>query len=442
MAITAAGVGSGLDIEGIVSQLMVLERQPLQAMQRRESEYRAELSDYGRLKSAISSFESAMEGLSSLDKFKVFSTQSSDTAVLTASADSTAASGVFSVDVNRLAQNHKMATTEHASGATFGADGDTLGITVDGETMNVNFTGAMSLTEIRDAINDAGDNPGVSASILNTGGGNQRLILTSGESGAAQQMSLNYTGSISGNPFGFANANRDDQDQVINDLNLLDAELVIDGFTVTNASNNASGIIDGLTLELKQTGSADLSVDRDNAEITSSVQKFVDAYNSLVGTIDSLQSGNLSGDSNLRTIEGQLRSVFNTAPQGIESSFSTLSELGIATEKDGKLSLDSEELSDALEADFSGVAQLFANDDQGYAFRFAALADNLLDENGVIDSREDSLNTRIDDSEERQENFEARLELTEQSLRSQYSALDTLLGQLQTTSNFLFQQLG
>ncbi len=442
MAITAAGVGSGLDIEGIVSQLMVLERQPLQSMQRRESEYRAELSAYGRLKSAISSFESAMDGLSTQDEFKVFSAGSSDTDVLTASADATAANGVFSIDVNRLAQHHKLATTEHADTATFGADGDSLGITVDGESMSVDFTGAMSLGEIRDAINAAGDNPGVSASILNTGGGNQRLILTSNESGEAQQIGMSYTGSISGNPFGFDNANRDELGQVINDLSKLDAEMEIDGFTVTNGSNNVSDTIEGLTLELKQTGSTNLNVDRDNAAITKSVQGFVDAYNSLVSTIDDLQAGDLSGDSNLRTIESQLRGVMNASPGGIDSSFSILSEVGIATERDGKLSFDSSQLSGALEADFTGVAELFANDDQGYAFRFAALAENLQEDDGVIDSREDSLNTRIEDTELRQENFEARMELTEQSLRSQYAALDSLLGQMQSTSNFLFQQLG
>ncbi len=442
MAITAAGVGSGLDIEGIVSQLMVLERQPLQAMQRRESEHRADLSAYGRLKSAVSSFESAMEGLSSEDKFKIFSTQSSDTDVLAASADDTAASGVFSIDVTRLAQHHKVSSTEHNAGASFGADGDSLSISIGGEGMSVDFTAAMGLEEIRDAINMADDNPGLSASILNTGGGKQRLILTSRESGADQQMSLSYTGGIAGNPFGFASANRDAEGLLIADLDNLDAEMSIDGFSVTSGSNSVSDVIDGLTLELKQTGSANLNVDRDDSAITSSVQRFVDAYNSLVGTIDSLQEGALSGDGNLRSIEGQLRSVMNTAPQGIDSSFSILGEVGISTERDGKLSFDSSKLADALEADFSGVAELFANDDQGYAFRFAALAENLQGENGVIDTREDGLNSRIDDIELRQDNFEARMELTEQSLRSRYAALDSLLGSLQSTSSFLFQQLG
>jgi flagellar hook-associated protein 2 len=442
MAITAAGVGSGLDVEGIISQLMVLERQPLERLQTREQEYRAELSAYGRLKSAISSFEGAMEGLSDLDKFKQFTTQSSDSDVLTASADSTAAGGVFSIDVNRLAQHHKMASDELSESATLGTAGDSIDIEIDGESMSVDFSAAMTLGEIRDAINADEDNPGLSASILNTGGGNQRLILTSDESGGDQAMTLTFNGSISGNPFGLANANRDDANDIINDMNLLDAELAVDSFTVTSGSNRVEDVIEGLTLELKETGSAELSIERDTGSIADSVQKFVDTYNNLLSTVDSLQAGDLSGDFNLRNIESQLRDVLNTSPEGIDSSFGILGELGISTQRDGKLSLDSSELEDALATDFNGVAELFANDDQGYAFRFATLAENLQSDDGVIDAREDSLNSSIEDIEKRQEDFESRLELTEQSLRSRYAALDTLLGQLQSTSSFLFQQLG
>ena len=204
MAITAAGVGSGLDIEGIVSQLMQLERRPLEVLEQRESDTREELSAYGRLKSAISTFKSAMDGLSDVEEFQVYAATSSDQEVLSAAADSGAAKGVFSIDVQRLAQNHKVSSGEFADSTEFGTAGDTLSISVGSETMELGFGGSVTLAELRDAINDADDNPGVTASILNTGGGNQRLILTSQESGAENQMSLAYSGSISGNPFGFA----------------------------------------------------------------------------------------------------------------------------------------------------------------------------------------------------------------------------------------------
>jgi flagellar hook-associated protein 2 len=442
MGITAAGVGSGLDIEGIVSQLMRLERRPLDALEQKESDTRDELSAYGRLKSAISTFQSAMDGLSDVEKFQIYKVDSTDEEVLSATANSSAANGMFSIDIQRLAQNHKVSSGEFADTATFGSAGDVLSIGIGDDTVDITFGGAVTLAELRDAINDADDNPGVTASLLNTGGGNQRLILTSQESGAENQMSLDYSGSIAGNPFGFATANRDELGDPLANLGLLDAAFTVDGFDVTSASNNASGVVDGLTLDLKQLGTADIVIERDTASITASMQKFVDAYNSLQNTIKSLSDGDLSGDGLLRSVQGQLRSVMNTAPAGLDSSFVSLGELGVATEKDGGLSFDANVFKDALAADFSGVAQLLANDDQGYAFRFSALADELQDNDGLIDTREDSLNDRLSDLSDRQEDWEYRLELIEKRMRSQYSALDTLVGQLQSTSQFLFQQLG
>ena len=106
MAITAAGVGSGLDINGIISQLMALEREPVRKLQIDNREYDAQLSAYGKLSSAVSSFETAMENLGSVDKFKVFSAVSSDDETLTASASSSAAAGIYNVEVTRLALNH------------------------------------------------------------------------------------------------------------------------------------------------------------------------------------------------------------------------------------------------------------------------------------------------------------------------------------------------
>ncbi len=447
MAITASGVGSGLDIENIVSQLMTLERQPLVALQRKESEYQAQLSSYGRLKSAISTFKDAMGELGDVEKFKVFSSASSDEDVATATTTSAAAGGIYDIEVMRLAQNHKLGSEEFASTETFGGrrNNDALTITVGGDDLTIDLSTAMTLSEIRDAINSDDSNPGVTASLLNTGGGNQRLILTADESGYDQRLELSFGGRIRSGTFDFESINRDPDGNVIDDgdLDQLDALFTVDGFEITTDSNKADGIVDGITFELNQIGTTTLKIDRDTEAIKESAQALVDAYNQVDDTIRSLRNGNLGGDSTLRSIQRQMRNLLNTPPDGLSGIYSALSEVGIKTNAEtGELEFTASDFEDALSEDFNGVAQLFANDDQGYAFRYAALADSMLDEDGLVDAREEGLNDRIDDVKDGQSRMELRLELKEKALRSQFAALDSLISQLNSTGNFLFQQLG
>jgi flagellar hook-associated protein 2 len=420
---------------------MTLERQPLVALQRRESDTRAQISAYGTLKSAVSGFRDAMEDLSSLDAFRVFQADSSDEEVMTASADGDAANGIYNVDVTRLAQNHKMGSDAFAEGATFGGGaGDSLTLTVDGASSVIDLSEARSLSGIRDQINSASDNPGVTATILNVGGGEQRLILTASESGYAKRVELGFAGAVTAGSFNFATTNRDSEGVVLGDLAELDAAFNIDGFDLTASSNNVSSVIDGLNIELQGEGSAVLNVTRDNEAITASAQAFVDAYNKVLSTVADLRAGQLSGDSTLRSIESRMRSVLNTPPSGLTGSFSALSQLGIKTNgTSGRLELDDGDLSAALETDFAAVAQLFANDDQGYAFRFDVLADDFLSDDGLIDTRVDGLDSRARRLEDSQSELERRLDLREVALRRQYAALDQLVGSLQSTNTFLLQ---
>jgi flagellar hook-associated protein 2 len=442
MAITAAGVGSGLDIESIVRQLMTLERQPLVAKQRQESATNAQLSSYGKIKSAISSFQDAMQELSTADKFKVFSATSSDEDVITAETSSQAAAGVYSLTVNRIAQNHKQGSDEFADTLTFGGtSGDQLTLTVGSDSVDVDLSTAKTLSEVRDAINSNADNPGVTATILNTGGGNQRLILTADESGYEDRVQLAYGGTLDATTFNFSTTNQSGGAAMV-DLTELDASFNLDGFDLTSASNSVSEVMDGITFNLKQTGSANLQVERDTEAIEESVQSFVDAYNAVLDEVNSQYQGNLSGDASLRSIRNRMRDVLNTQPVGLSGTFTSLAQVGIKTDAfSGRLEFDSSDLSDALDTDFAGVAELFSNDDQGYAFRYDALAESFLDNDGVISSREDTLNDRIRGLQDDQADIERRLDLKEKSLRSQYAALDSLIGSLQSSSAFLFQQI-
>lgn len=439
--ISSPGIGSGLDVNSIVTQLMAVERQPVDRLQSQKSTYKSQLSAYGQLKSAVSSFRDAMAKLDTPADFRLFTATSSDKSFLTATAGSAAAAGSYGIEVVRVAERHRMAAGDANTYATtdtdIGASG-TMSITVGSEpAFNIDMSG-LSLAGIRDAINNAADNPGVTASIINDDVGN-RLVLTSDSTGSSNALAVSYSGS---DPFGLQTLNTDRDSSGGFTSADLDAVLTLEGtFTVTRSSNTITDAIDGLTLNLKSAGTVKLDVARDSDGITKQAQAFVDAYNNLKSTIDSLRRGTLEAENTLLSIDRQLRNAFNTTPVGLSGAYGYLSEIGISFQKDGKLALNSDTLKTALETDFNGVAELFGNDDQGYAFRMRDIADGILQTNGLIDARQDGINDRISSIDNRIDSFNRRLEITEDRYRKQFSALDGLVAELTKTGNFLTQQL-
>lgn len=435
--ISSPGIGSRLDVQSIVTQLMSLERRPLQILQQSKSNLDAQLSAYGRFRSALSSFQTALKDLKSVDAFKVYSATSSNSDALTASADADAAIGTLDVQINRLAQAHKQGSQAIADTGTttLGGAGDQMTISVDG-TDTVLDLGGMTLSQIRTAINEA--DAGVTATIISENASSHRLVLTSTETGSAKAMSLSFSGTL-GTDLGMATINN------VGSLAELDAEIVVDNmYTITRGSNTINDAIDGLTLTLKaETASAaTLTMARDTEAVAESVQKFVDAYNALRSTITSLRGKELKSDSTLRSVEAQIQAIFNTPPDGLDASFSHLSQIGASIQKDGTMKLDKTALTDAIATDFDGVAQLFANDDQGYMYRLDAAVTGLLQSDGLLDGREDGIKERQKSVTSRIDNMQYRLQLVEQRYRAQFTALDAMLGQMQGTSQFLLQQLG
>lgn len=443
MPITAAGVGSGLDIETIVYQLMTLERQPLNQLRQKENATEAQISAYGSLKSVLSTFEDTMANLSSADKFRVFTVSFSDEGVLTAETDSAAAAGIYNIDVTRQAQHHKLGSTALADTDTFGGGaGDALTLTVDGQSSTIDLSTAKTLAEVRDAINDASDNPGVTATLLHKGDGTSHLVLTADESGYAKRVDLSYGGSITAGTFGFSVLNQDGAGNTLADLTELDAAFSIDGIALTASSNNVSGVLDGLTLELKGVGSSVLEVARDDTAIEESAKAFVDGYNEVLKKIDELKAGALEGDGSLRRIVSRFRDVINSPASGLTGSFTSLTQVGIRTNgKTGELEFDSTVFSQALDQDFASLSNLFADATDGYAVRFENVAKELTDTDGMLDLRTDSLNDRVRTLQDRQSDMEYQLQLKEKALRSKYAALDSLVGSLQSIGNFLTSQL-
>lgn len=445
-SIQAPGIGSGLDVNNIVSQLIALERRPIDRLDRKQVIVNAQISAYGSLKSKISSFQTAMQGLSSISSFQVFSAVSNDENVFTATADSSAAAGNYSINVTALAERDKIATQAYVDTAAVVGEG-TLTLSVGGDSFDVVIDGTNNtVAGIRDAINAAADNTGVSATIVTDDNGAQ-LILSTDETGTANTLTVTVSGDTDANntdDAGLSALAYDVGGGVVHRAAITtaaDSVVEIDGFIVTSSSNTISGALDGVVIAAKSIGNSTLSITRDDAKITESVQAFADAYNALKSEIDTQRAGQLEADSTLLTIERQLSAIFNSGSPITGSNFSYLVEVGLSTDELGKLQIDNSDLTAALDADFESFANLFAAQDEGIAFRLEALADSLLDTDGLIDAREDGLQTQIDSIEDQKLRLEDRLVIIERRIRAQFSALDILVSKLSSTGDFLTQQL-
>jgi flagellar hook-associated protein 2 len=441
-SITAAGVGSGLDVENIVSQLMALERRPLERLEARETKINAQISAYGTLKSALSTFAAAMRALTDVSKFQPYVATTSNDARVTASLGEGASPGKFTVSVTTLAANHKLSSGAYAEGAAVGTG--TLDFTAGGESFSVVIdTTNNTLEGIRDAINSASGNTKVTAAVIN-GTGGARLLLTANESGIANAITVAVTGDGDGN-----NTNASGLSALSYTAGALrltqrtaaqDAALTIDGIPVTSASNDVSAAVDGVTFELKATGSATIAIERDDSAVTTAAQDFAKAYNELKDAIAKLRSGDLSGDSTLRSIENNLSKVLQTGAN-VGGSFSRLAEIGVSLDRFGKMQVDAGRLSDALGANSSAVIGLFTHATEGFPNRIADAAEAFTRSDGPIAGWEQALNSGVRSLQDQQSSMEWRLEIIERRLRAQFTALDSLVAQMQSTSTFLTQQI-
>ncbi len=391
---TTSGVGSSyLDVNGLVSQLMTIEQRPLNLLKAKEASYQAKLSAFGSIKGALSSFQSALAGLNSIAKFQALKATSSDTSIFTASASSTAVAGTYSLDsVTKLAQSQKLAATGQAdSAAAIGSGtltfdfGTITGGTFDaptgkytGAAFTSNGTGAKTVTidpannslqGIRDAINAA--KIGVTATIINDGGATPyRLTLTSDSIGNASSIKIGVTGDVAlSNLLAYDPANNTGQN-LAETATAQNAQFVVDGASVSKASNTITDVIPGVTLNLQKVTAAPvkLTVDRDTATVKSSLEGFIKAYNDLNKILSDVSAYNaatkkgavLQGDSTVRSMQAQIRAVFNTAISNTGGSLTTLSQIGVSFQKDGTLALDASKLDTAISNNFNDIASLFA----------------------------------------------------------------------------------
>jgi flagellar hook-associated protein 2 len=434
---SSAGV---LDVSSLVSQLVSADRAPVEnRLNLRESTARTTLSALGIFKSAMSSFQTAVNSLKgSSSGLGKLATASSTPTLFTSSAGTGAVAGSFGVEVKQLARVGKIATDAYASADAVVGNG-TVTVSAGAESFDVVLAdGSNSLADLRDKINAATDNTGISATILNETGG-ARLVLTSRSTGVANAVSLSSAAETGGAAFITTSSVQ----------TALDAEVEIDGFPYTSASNTIDKAVDGVTINLLKAevgtvGTLTMSLDASSS--SSAVESLVKSYNALFATVATYSkydastkiAGPLMGDASVRTAMQQVRSVLGSSATG--GDFTLLSQLGVTTQADGSLKLDSSKLSSALQADPDGVKAMFAGT-EGYATRLSTLLDGVLGSGGRIEAGTQSLQARLDDISDRRDALDLRMEAAQRRYLKQFTALDSLLGQLSSTSNYLTQQL-
>lgn len=464
--ISSPGIGSGLDVNSIVSKLMTIEQRPLTALATKEASYQADISAYGTLSAKLSALQDAASALipsvgqSAYDKFATFNATVADSTIASATTSGATAIGSYSLEVTALAKALSIASMTYAGGSSATVanlvnpgDTATLTITSGSQTTNVVITQSNNtLAGVRDAINASG--AGVTASIINGTGGSQ-LVISGNTTGAANEFSisgavtdLNFTPGT--NPAYDANTPPTSGQGMAYLQRGADASVLFNGIQVTSSSNTFTNIVDGLNLTVQKQTAANspttVSVSRSSSGLTKTLQALISAYNAVNSSVHDLgaydpttkKAGALNGDSTLRSIQSQFHAAINSTPTGLAgASLQHLSDIGVTVQKDGSLALDTSKLQKALDKDTSGVANLVA----AYGTAFKNVTKTMTDSGGLIASRTDGINRLIKDIGNQRDALNVRLTRIEANYRAQFNALDALVASMNQTSTYLQQQL-
>lgn len=469
-SVASLGVGSNLDLSGLLDKLANAESQPLVLLQKQQVSYTSKLSAYGTLQGVLSSFQAAANKLSGASLFQGVKALSSAADVLTATGDSTAVAGTYAVNVTQLAAAQSLvsagvasttaaigagaattvtidygaiagtlnpATGTYDAGATFTADAARapVSLTIDG-TNN-------TLSGIRDKINSTAG-IGATASIVNDGTTN-RLVLTSTTTGQKSSMRISVAGDaalqslLANDPAGTQNFKET--------ATATNAALTVNGIAVTSGSNTVASSIQGVTMTLAKTGLSTLTVSQDTSAVESAISDFVKAYNSLQSTATQLtkydQKTNtgaaLVGDSTLRAIQSRIRATLNTPQAG---EYTVLSKVGVTFQKDGTIAFDAAKLKSAFAANKEAVSALFAGtvSNKGYGKQVSELIDTFTGTHGMLKGATDGVKTTLESLDKQYAATEERVDSKVARYRAQFTQLDTLMARLNSTSSYLTQQ--
>ena len=394
MSISASGLGSGLDIEGLVNQLVAAERQPLERrILRSENQITSDISALGSLKSALSDLKASAASISDEATFSKRNVSSSDTAKLSVTATGQPVLSSYEVEISSLATSQSIAI-RHQFGSqtetlgtgtltfTMGATGYTAHASnnsndtydsfvakagVASTTITIDSTNN-SLAGVRDAINSA--DFGVTASIVSEGS-NFRLLISSDATGEENGFRIDVSDTGDSNNLDASGLSRlafnasAGTTSAYQTIAATDSSFKINGLDLTSESNSVTSALEGLSLNLvgPTTSPVTISVQDNSAGIKTAVDTFVKGYNAFVDKAGELTAfdaeagvkGPLLGDFTARTITNQLRNALSAAAQGYVGTYSHLAEIGITLTSTGTLSVDNTKLDNALKNNFSDV---------------------------------------------------------------------------------------
>ncbi|WP_367848655.1 flagellar filament capping protein FliD [Rhodoferax sp. WC2427] len=485
MGISSTGIGSGLNVENIITKLVALETQPLTSLQLKATIIQTKISDYSQIKSLVSTLTDTASKLSLDSGWNTVAVSSSNSAAVSATVTGIASATSFSVGVSQLAKAQSSVSDAVTAGAAVGSAGTltlqlgtwgparanaTGSLFTPGSAASVNVTVAASdtLAQIAAKINDAGS--GVVATVLTDASGD-RLMLRSASTGEAQGFRVQANDTGDGN-----NTNDSGLSALAFDLDLdpgntaaptvaaygmgantyqagQNAKATINGIAVTSANNSFKDVVAGLTITASAvtTSDAELITTNDKAALTKNIQAFVDAYNAVnkyladATSYDDAtkKSGDLQGDSTAIGLRNSLRSLLGTGVVG--GSYKRLSDVGLSVARDGSVTVDATKLGTALDNP-ANVKILFAqkNTDastNGIARKVKTFADGLLAFSGGLNNKADSLAAETKRNMANQDKVTARAAAVEKRLRTTYTALDTKMAGLTALSTYITDQV-
>ena len=469
--ISSPGVGSGLNVNSIITQLVAIERAPLTKLETEAKALETKLSTYGKVKSSISALRDAASALTRADTWTRTTGASGNPGAVSVTTGANTKPSNYSIQVNAIAATQSNATGVFASADAFVGEGTLtieLGTWGAGQgtfTPKVGATAvqitagppAQSLAQLRDKINASG--AGVIASVLTDASG-ARLVLRSSSPGASNAFRVSVGDSDGNNSdgVGLSALAFDPSVGILTMAQALaaaNASATLNNLPITSESNTLTDVLDGMTLTLNQVTSSPvlLNATLDAPALRKSVDTFVSAYNDLNQMLsDQTKLGSaaqnatsLHGDSAAVAIRNQLRQLLG-ATSAASSTFTRLSEVGFDVQRDGSIKLNETKITSAL-ANPVEARKVFGNIDalvganNGIATQVRTMADRLLGGDGTIGTRSDGLRRNLDLNQDRQDRLTGRIAQVEKRLRAQYTALDRQMAQLNSLSGYITQQL-
>ena len=469
MAISSTGVGSGLDVKSIVSQLVAIEKQPLQQLQTKATTFQTQLSLYGKIKSQASALGDAAALLAGTSGWSSQKASSSNAAAVGVTAGSAAATAAMSVEVQQLARAQSTASVGIAAGAAVGSTGS-LSIQLGswaGSTFTAGATAAVpvaidaadTISVMAGKINAA--NAGVTATVLRDGA-NERLVVRSTASGEATGFSIAATGDAGLSKFGFTDAvaTTASASGMYMSQTAKNALVKINGVDVVSATNKMVDVIPGVTLQLSQTTTApvEVTVENDLDVVQKNIQGFVDAYNALNQTLADATKytaatktgGVLQGDSTTMGLQNALRAMLGSSSVGstfspLSPNSSRLSDAGIERQTDGSLKINATKLTSAKQ-DLANLKNLFAADNSnaltnGFGLKVRDFARGLVAFDGMVTNKSTAIQGSLSRNSKDQDRVTERAARVEAQLFRQYSALDKQMAQLNGLNSYVTAQL-